>query len=467
MKFLIIIPALALLAYFPSLNYYFSQDDFIHLSASKISSIPEFLNFFNPFFEFPDMFFYRPLSTQVYFFVNQSLFGLNPLPFRIEAILIHVINSLLFYFIVKSVWKNPKIAFLSGMFYAVSATHFLSIFYISGFQEVFRAFFIFLSILLFFKFKGGQKKYLLGSILSFIAALLCKENSIILPAILPILEIIRKNSSLKAAFKENLKPIVPFFIISVVFLAIRVIGIQTVFEQGGYSASFSILDLFQNLKWYILWSFGLPEVLSTYPSLKPNSLLQFGKDLSPGNLVLALSSLLGVIMLFLAFTTRLPKKLLIFNLLIFLITTSPALILQGHRYPYYLNISLLGFLPLLSLLFDQKGLKNILAMVGIIVFVTLQFFSLRLSEDSHWTTHRSKVAEYYYQSLTKNHPTLPENSTVVFVGGGRAPKELSVALTYHYALSLWYPGKIKEIKYLTPEEAKNWPQATLYPITLY
>lgn len=461
---LIIIPILAVLAYLSSLKYYFSQDDFIHLSAGKISSLGEFLNFFNPFFEFPDMFFYRPLSTQVYFFVNQTLFGLNPFAFRIEAVIIHAINSWLFYLIIKQVWKNQKIALLSGIFYAVSATHFLSIFYISGFQEVLRSFFIFLSILMFFKFKDGQKKYLIGSILTFIAALLCKENSIVLPALLPILEIIRKNSSLKQVFKENLKPIIPFLIVSVAYLILRIIGIQTLFDSGGYSASFSVLDIFQNLKWYLIWSLGLPEVLSTYPSLKPDSLIQFGKDLLHGNLVLILSILLGVIILFLSLSTRFSKKIA-FSALLFLISIAPALILQGHRYPYYLNVALLGFLPILSLIFDQKGFKNILATAGIIIFIALQFFSLKLSEDSHWTTHRSEVVEYYHQNFTKDYPTLPDNSTVVFVGEGNTPKELSVTLAYHYSLSLWYPGKIKEVKYLTPEEAKNWPQAIVYPIT--
>lgn len=468
MKYLIIIPILAILAYLSSLKYYFSQDDFIHLSASKISSFPEFLNFFNPFYQFPDMFFYRPLSTQAYFFINQSLFGLNPLPFRIEAIIIHAINSWLFYLIIKHVWKNQKVALLSGIFYGVSAVHFLSIFYISGFQEVIRAFFIFLSILFFFKFKDTQKpQAFIGSMLCFIAALLCKENSLVLPALLPILEIMRKNSSLKETFRDNIKLVIPFLVISVAYLVFRIISIQTVFEKGGYNASFSILDISQNLKWYLLWSFGLPEVLSTYPSLKPDSLIQFGKDLRFGNLVLILASIFTLIVLFLSVTCRFSKKLLTFSALIFLVSISPALILQGHRYPYYLNVSLLGFLPILSLILNQKGFKNILATAGIIIFIALQFFSLALSEDSHWTTHRSEVAEFYNQNFTKDYPTLPENSTVIFVGEGNIPKELSVTLAYHYSLSLWYPGKIKEVKYLTPNEAKNWPQAILYPISLY
>ncbi len=459
MKHLWVIASLGLLAYFSSLKYYFSQDDFIHLSASKISSLPEFLNFFNPFYQFPDMFFYRPLSTQVYFFINQSLFGLNPLPFRIEAIIIHAINSLLFYFVVKQVWKSPKIALLSAIFYAVSAVHFLSIFYISGFQEVFRTFFIFLSILMFFKFQNGQKKYLLGSILAFIAALLCKENSIVFPGLLLILGKMCKGT--------NIKLIIPFVVIAILYLSLRIVGLQTLFQQGGYNVSFSILDIFQNLKWYLIWSFGLPEVLSTYPSIKLDSLIQFSKDLPYGNLVLMLSILLGVVLLILSITVRIAKRNLILSVLIFLISIAPALILQGHRYPYYLNVASLGFLPILSSLFDQKGYKNILAIAGITIFIALQFFSLRLSEDSHWTTHRSNVAEYYHQSFTRDYPTLPDSSIVVFVGEGKASKELSVALAYHYSLSLWYPNKVKEVKYLTTNEARKLTPSIVFPIAIY
>ena len=61
---------IGILFYFPIFYYGFSQDDFIHLSASRVNSIGEVLNFFNPFARFPDIFFFRPLATQFWFFIN-------------------------------------------------------------------------------------------------------------------------------------------------------------------------------------------------------------------------------------------------------------------------------------------------------------------------------------------------------------------------------------------------------------
>src|SRR5690242_2019432 len=106
----------------------FSQDDFIFLYWSKANNLKEFLNFFNPFTHPKDIFFYRPLSTQLYYFLNQKFFGLNPLPFQVEAFLFHFLNSFLFYLITLKLWRNKKVAVLSGFLYAISAIHFLSLF---------------------------------------------------------------------------------------------------------------------------------------------------------------------------------------------------------------------------------------------------------------------------------------------------------------------------------------------------
>lgn len=467
-----IVSLLVFIADFPSLKYGFSQDDFIHLSASQASSAQEFLNFFNPFYQYPDIFFYRPLTTQVYFFINKTLFGLNPVPFHIESLILHLVNSILFFLIIKKIWQNKNIAFVSALFYAVSAAHFLSLYYISAFQQVCRTFFIFLSILMFFKYQDTkQKSAYLGSLIAFLAALLSKETSIVLPLLFLPLEILRnRTGKLKTITQMAIKSTIPFVVVVLIYGIVRFTGLQSVFNEGSYNTTFSFSDILQNLKWYIIWSLGLPEILSTYPSLKPDSLLQFGKDLPFGFLVLILSALVGIIsLLLLPSFKQLTKRMLFASAAIFLLSLSPILILSQHRYPQYLDLAFMGLLPIPALLFSQKTtLKRFLGVIGILTFIALQLLSLKLSEQTHWTTHRAKIADKYYRDFINTYPTLSNNTTVVFVGTKQAAYELSITLAQKYGLSVWYPEKIKDVRYLTIESLGEGETKTIiYPITAY
>src|SRR3990167_4394159 len=87
--FLIVLTIFGTLVYLPSIKYGFSQDDFIHIAASRVSSFAGAIGFFNPLAKFPDIFFYRPLSTQLYFFTNDKLFNLSTFVLHSQGLLFH------------------------------------------------------------------------------------------------------------------------------------------------------------------------------------------------------------------------------------------------------------------------------------------------------------------------------------------------------------------------------------------
>lgn len=452
------------LFYFQSFNYFFSQDDFIHLDASKAQNFGQFLNFFNPYAIFEDIFQYRPLSTQLYFFLNNSFFSINHLPFRIEILLFHFINIYLFYLLVFNTIKDKKVALLSSLFYGVSAVHFLSIFYISSFQQILKSTFIFLSILSFQKYVISlDKKLIVISLLSFVAALISKETSIILPLLIIPLDVIRVGN---IKFKLFFSRLWPFLLISIFYLLIKVFSFQATFNQGGYQITTDIFDLTTNLKWYFLWIFGLPEALQFYPSLKPLSLIQFSKGMPFGIATLTSFFILFISALILFVKNVIPKKLLFILALLFFIPLLPVLFLKNHSYPQYLDLSLLAFLPLLSLLIINSKTKalKILSMLTIFSFLGLQFFSIQLSIYTHWTTYRSDLAYKYYQYLLVDHPSLPANTTIIFNGRQDLLDELKVALANMHALRVWYPEKVKEVLYLQNLDNKNLDAAIIIPL---
>lgn len=441
-KYLWILIVLAGSIYLPSLQFGFSQDDFIHLSASHANSVGEFLNFFNPNAHFSDIFFYRPLTTQVWFFINQSLFGLNPLPFHLEALFLHIINGILFYLIVRKVFKSERVALISAVLYTLSVAHFLSLYYISSFQEIGKTFFIFLSILLF-------PRYLILSVLAFVAALLSKETAIVLPFLLITLDYLKLK-------KLNFKKAIPFFLVAFVYVVVRLFGFQTIFGQGDYHLTSSISEVFQNLKWYVIWSFGLPEILDSYPSLVSMP-AQFIKDYSLGG------SIIGFVGLFIATLIVILTKMgvhrssfkmrTILPALVFIIfSLAPVLILHEHKYPQYLDSAFLMIIPS----FVWILLKNRwIGALGITTYIIVQFLSLSLSVQTHWATHRAEVADYYHQQLAEKMKGAKEPVGVVFVGDTNKLSEVSVALAHNYALEVWFPGKVSSVSYGQEFEAKK------------
>lgn len=469
-RILLTILLLSLIFYFPSLKYGFAQDDFIHLSASRVHNITEVLNFFNPYARFPDIFFYRPLATQFLFYTNSTIFGLNPLPFHIEGLILHIINTLLFYLLVKNLLKSPRIALLSSLLYGISSIHFLSLYYISSFQQISRTFFIFLSVLLFIKYLDSQKiKYILLSIITYLGALLSKETSLILPAVLTTILIYKKENLKSLKNWRIFLPIIPFILITLFYLIIRFFGFQSIFNEGDYKLDFSIFNIFQNLKWYLLWIMGLPEIISAYPSLKPDSILQFIKDYKSALLILLtyLTSIISLLVLILL-NPKLPKKILLWGISIFFISLLPVLVLHGHRYPQYLDLTLLGFLPLISWIITQtKKLLLILPAIFIISYFLLQYLSLNLSENNHWTTHRSKVADHYHETIKSTQQLINKDTTIIFTGTQESTRELSVTLAKHYALENWLTEKPKEVIYLKDTKPPSSPNTLIIPITVY
>lgn len=432
------LPALAaILAYLPSLQYGFAQDDFINLYISRASNFGQFLNFFNPFAHFPELFFFRPLTTQVWYFLNQSLFGLNPLPFHIEVLALHIANAYLVFIAVKMLWAKKQIALISSILYALSATHFISLYYISTFQELGKTFFMLASVIFF------AKNFRLASVLTFIGALLSKESAMILPLFLICFELLRRvEEPWKKVLTETLKKSYVFWVILIVYLGFRLIGFQEIVQNGGYSTNFGFSNILQNLKWYIIWPFGLPEILSTYPNLRVSSMMQFIGDFSLGLPILA-SFLVFIISAVWGFwLERISKKIIFLGVLIFLVPLLPVLVLNQHKYPQYLDLSLLGFLPLVF------RFKKPLLVVCLVSFVILQILSIELTRQTHWSTKRPEVAKFYYDQFKKDYLGVKEGTTIIFSGTYQALSELSVDLARDYALKVWFPGKIKEVRYL-------------------
>lgn len=412
MKYYLLTLLTAVLFYFGSLKLGFSQDDFYFLLISSADNLTEVLSFFSPWHQqgFP---FYRPLGTQLYFWVFQQ----QAFYMHLFMLLLHAGSGLLVYQLAKKLVKDSRLALMVGVSYTAAAAHFLSLYYIAATQQLFSAFFAFLSLNLFVRKKPKAAAFALAF------GLLSKESAIVVPAIAFLLYFFHLKGSLK--LPKLLSAFSPYLLCTIFYLLLRFSGGLTVQSEYHPVIGFSLIS---SLRWYYLFTFNAPEVLLNYSGIQLFvNYWRFVHDLGLAALINALSSLL------LAFTT-------LFILIRSLIKNSPLTRFQilmyfqwwllgifliiwfpDHRYPHYLDLSLPALL--IPLYF---GLKKFWRYLAFILFLVGAYTGLELSVTTHWTVGRAKMTDSaltYFQ--THN---LCQHDSLYFVGDPAA-RELSYTLS--------------------------------------
>ncbi len=191
----------------------FISDDWGWLEAFyQHESFSLIFYFFNPKINF----FYRPVA-QTYFFLMYKIFGDNPLPFHILALLIHMFNSLFVAAIFSYLTKDRLIGTLTGLIYAVASIHLDTLLWAVGIYDLGAAFFFFMSIWLFIQERHWS------SVASFLMATLFKESIVILPLILAGLTFFRNQKILLYDLRTVLK-ILPYMAISVLVFGIKILA---------------------------------------------------------------------------------------------------------------------------------------------------------------------------------------------------------------------------------------------------
>jgi hypothetical protein len=248
---------------FPAFRTYFYQDDFIHLSFSKdVNQVTTSFNLFQKG-EYP---FFRPLSTQMYFYIGKILFGLNPLGYHVINFLIFSINIILVYFLMKRI-SGVNIASLSVIFYGLNSTHIAPLYSAANVQELFLSFFGLLTIITFISWiKTSRKISFVLSLICYILALMSKETALAIPGILALYLIIY----LPFKITNITKRISPFTVILGVYL-IGHFFYYGIAQDSSYVASFGkqTINIFT---WYLLWAMSVPNILVDFvgPGLKIN-----------------------------------------------------------------------------------------------------------------------------------------------------------------------------------------------------
>jgi len=398
-KKLLFVFLLSFILFLPSLFTFYTHDYFFLLKISRASSLGGFLNFFN-FTQGPEgLGVYRPLTTQAFYYLSNSVFNLNPLALHVISFATFFLVIYLVYKLVNTIAKNNSIALFAAFLYATSATHYGHLYYLASYQELGLAVFCLLAVVFFIKFarKGNSKHYFL-SIIAYVLALLSKETAIVIPGILVLVYgFLRLNKEKVVSIKKSVLVVLGFVIILLIYLYFHYF-LYGLAQGESYIWDFSPRFI-NTLFWYGLWSFNLPEMLVDFvgPGLKfnPNLFRFWSKEIVPifllfGTVTASISYLVVKV------RNKLKKKdfqIIIFSLAWFVLTLIPVLFLPLHKFTYYLTLPLIGVVFAISYLIEKVNVTSIFKLAFASVWVGLSLFTLQLTRETHWISQGAEVAK--------------------------------------------------------------------------
>lgn len=404
---------LAILFYRSSLSYYFFQDDFFEINISQASNVSEFLEFFK--FR-SDIIAYRPISLQNYFFISNSIFGLNPAGFRTVTYILFLSSAFLISKLIGKITSRWEIGVLTSVLWLTSAIHFMSLTWIAAAYNIIGTFFFLVTSLFFLSYvQKNQKVYYVLSVLAFVATIGSFEFSVTWPAIFGLYYFF----VLKKTLSQTVRTFLPFVTIAAIYMVMRLFLIQ-VPQINEYAVRLSV-DSAKALFWYLLWVLNVPE---EFKKQVINNLVMFNPKFSGEFRPLIIRVFAGIFF-FLLFSLILPTfayfkskininlKILGFFIIWFLLAISPVLIIPNHTFTMYLTLASVGACALFaSLLVNQNNRVFTLAALGVWIFVsstTIGFY-----KHNFWMINTQKTAYNFTAGMKVQFPTLPPRSVVLY-----------------------------------------------------
>lgn len=404
---LIIISSLSILVY---LNIF--QNTFIMDDRTIFFKWPEVKNFDIPALlqgSYPERFIsqpvYRPIKGVIHT-LSYNASNNNPIFYHFQAILIHILITVLIYFIISKITKKDSLAFIAALIFAVHPIHTESITFMTASFDTIGALFLFLSFYLYIKHKDNKNRaiFYFSSLFFALLAFLTYEITLVLPLILILYDLCFGNLSRKN-WKENIKYI-PYFFLIFLYIGLRILLEPNLSKINYYAGNFYLTMLLsiKSLLMYIYLIF-FPLKLTVLEILPGNILSDFKDANSAENFkiinsqtifdpAIILTILIVTISIFTFFYFLRKKPIISFSLgwfYIFLLPVSNIFPLKqfiAERYEYISSFGLiLLFFYLLLALYQSKSnkvkpfLKNLILLILISIVFFFSFLTIMRNFD--------------------------------------------------------------------------------------
>jgi len=396
--------AAGLLVYANALAVFFAQDDFILIREYTSRSLGA--NILH-LFAYPSVSHFRPMHY-LYLLVSESLFGQSYQGYHLVTILLLVYSSVLVYLALGTLTKSKKVGFAAGFFYAVSAVHFNSVYWISG-SATLIGFALFITSF-YLLLRNRRTPSILVLFLSFLASESLLMGVPILIAYAYIFKIKRR-----VGFTA-------FVGLLAVFSAVaRLLFLTQVQTFAAYRISLTS-QVMQSVKYYAARLLGLSESSG---------------DLVLSSLVIVIDLLL-LTLITLDFVKVKQRKIYLLAVIVILCGLFPFVLIPGHLAANYLSLSFLGVC--LAGAVALRRVPMIFLVIILAVWMILQVFVVRTTGNNTWITKRAQAAKNYLVTLKR--ANIPAGSTVLFKNNPTGDiLETYVVLGGGRALDFWFPDK--------------------------
>jgi hypothetical protein len=399
--------------------------------------------------------YWRPLVL-ISFAVDYHFGQLSPVIYHLSNLFWHILAAWLVYLLFYFLSKKNHLAFIPAFLFLIHPLQTEAVTYVSGRADPMAAVFVLASLISYVLYR--QKKinfFLITSLASFLFSLLTKEQSIMLPAFIFLIEFFFFFD--KKKWQKSVKIFLPFVLVAISYFLLRVffLNFNDLLSGVNYSGAYD-----SSLKTRLL--------TFTYVFLKYLQLLFIPLDLhmayevkpitsffswSVGGFILVISGLFFVIKKYWQ-----QDKLLVFALCWFLVMLLPRTnIISINRplYEHWLYLPMAGFWLAIILLIEKiKINKKILIIIFSVISVL--FISLTIKRNFDW---RDPIT-FYEKNLkhTPNSYIQHNNLGMAYADVGRieeAVKEYQTAISladiypqvhYNLANALVYLNKIEEAK---------------------
>lgn len=398
---------------------YFSQDDFFHLRVVMTKDLKDIPSFFISLQK--EYAFYRPLSRETFNLLMYKTFQLNPLPFHIFNYLLIISNTILCFILTKKLSGDKILGFFSALLYALSTIHSVELYYLASVQTLLATLFLLLSIYFYISFfkRAHLKQYFL-SLLFYILALLSHETAVVLSGILFFITIFfykHKLNSIKIFYY-----LIPFILITVFYLFNTAL-FSNLPNQEVYHPVFSIKSIINTLSWYIIWSFGLSEIIIDYigPKFQVNlNLLKWYSDYLQIVITAFVMATLSLIFLIYFYKRKLFNNIyfLFIVFVSYIISLSPFLFFPQHKSTYYMSFATIWFsifiAIILNIVWQHQKIAKMWVILWIFLFAIISFQTTKLNEITYWAAKRSVAAKYLLNNIKNSYPN-PQKNTVFYI----------------------------------------------------
>ena len=315
---------------------------------------------------------YRPLQEFSYM-LDYSLWKLNVFGYHLTNALLHISVALSIYWLSRLLFNSRPLSLFTSILFVIYPGHTEAVSYISGRGDLLSALFMLLCFIFYIKqLHSGRKYSYICMLLSFVLAILSKENALILPILLLLYHY---------TFKQRIRIglYLPVLMITVIYVFLRITMLGSLYRGFGL--------LIKRIPGFFVAITNYLRIL----------LFPINLHMEYGNMLFRIvepKALLGlaitILVLSYAFKIRNKDKLTFFSVCWFFIALLPTTgiypVVAFYMAEHWLYLPSVGFFLILanSLILLQRIRKLRIFVLGLLLCVILFYSISTIKQNNYW-----------------------------------------------------------------------------------